>query len=292
MSKKHDVLAEICKNLDIPLNQSWLSSGSTITRESLEAILLHVQKENEFDIETNPLSSELRSIFIKFVRGFEDHYRALKSKEVLIKTKILRNGKIGINIESLSKKIVKDIKISDFAQWLHFYATGDPGKIDCYNDLSFEEQALLMVIRNQHLNSIIQNRLIGILNGDIKNAVHSSGLLPKETSIFNINTTAPVNFHTNIKTSTKIDVDIDIDLGNQIIGALKNNDNPKLRSFLQTAVYEDKKEPGYIKKILTFGKKTGEKLIIVELIAWLNNPENVKSWPGVLVTYLLKALEQ
>ncbi len=288
MQTKHDLVREICKYLGISIEESWFSSGSTVTRNVLDAIRLKVEKENDFDIETNPLSEELRSVFIKFVRGFEDHYRALKSEEVLIKTKILAKGKIGIRIEHLSGKIVKQINISDFAQWLQFSATGDPEQLDSFNKLSLEEQALVMVIRNQHLNSIIQNRLIGILKGDINNALNSSGVLGSGNVSINLTANAPVTFNSNINTT----LDIDIDLGNQIIIAFENKDSIELRKLLSAAANEENKKPGYIKKILSFGKETGKKIIISDLIEWLNNPENVKSWPSMLVTLLIKALEQ
>ena len=44
-TNKHSIFGEICDHLNIPVEEAWLSEGSTVTAEGLQAILIGVAKE-------------------------------------------------------------------------------------------------------------------------------------------------------------------------------------------------------------------------------------------------------
>lgn len=145
MTTKHETLAAILQRLGIEPDPSWFSRGSTITRDSLDAILKKVSRgEKEFDFETKPVLDSLRAIFIKFLRGFEDHYRILTGRDVIVRTDVLPGGEVGISLEEPYSRSVVEVESRYFTQWLCFATTGDPSAIDSFSSLKAEEQALIL----------------------------------------------------------------------------------------------------------------------------------------------------
>ncbi len=285
MSTKHDILIEICNNLGISTDPRWFSSGSTITRDSLNTILSKVEKINkDFDFITKAIPKDLRTLFTKFVRGFEDYYRILKSEEVLIKTEVINNGKIGINIVPVQKGIKKEVKINDFSQWLNFAATGEPNHIDSFIKLDPAQQALILIIRKQQLDYLLQNQLLKITSGNLDKAMQTSGLLPGNVNVNNyINLNPQMTATAHAESITNITTNFDI----QIAEALEKNDNSKLKELLEQAAKEEKKSPGYLKNIMLNGKGPMGKILLKTLLSWITKPENVAEWPN-----WIKSIEQ
>jgi hypothetical protein len=290
MSKKHDVLKEICAKLGITPDPSWFSTGSTITRNSLDAILSKVGSiDKDFDLVTKPIPVELRMVFVKFLRGFEDYYRILKAEEVTIKTEILENGCIGINILPIDKTQVREEKVSYFEQWLKFAVTGEPKYIDSFDKLDRNQRALIIVIRRQQFDNLLQSQLLKASSGNLNRAMNTSGLLPPNVTVNNYIDVSPT---ISVEAYAKTDVDISINLADQIAKALDDNDKSALEEYLSKVVEEEKKSPGFLKNILFKAKGPAGKIILKLLGTWLSNPENVKDWSPELIKLIEVALLQ
>lgn len=277
MSTKHDIVIEICKNLGISPDPKWFSSGSTITRDSLNTILSKVEKiDKDFDFITKPIPNNLRTLFIKFVRGFEDYYSILKSEEVLIKTEVIKNGKIGINIVPVKKRIDKEIKKNDFDQWIYFVTTGDPIHIESFIKLEPAQKALILLIRRQQFDNLLQNQLLKITQGNLDRAMQTSGLLSGNVSVNNYISISPQMTATAHADSKIINTKNFVD---NIAEALDNNDNSALKKLLEQAAKEEKKSPGFLRNIFQKSKGPIGNILMKSLLTWITKPENVAEWP-------------
>lgn len=281
MATKHEILAQICEQLGITADPNWFSKGSTITRDSLDVILQNLGKAGtQYQIETKPIPCELRAIFVKFLRGFEDHYRILTGEDVIVRTDVLPNGGVGIFFEATDSETAGETSTDNFTQWLYFALTGDPSYIASFNDLPSDKQALIMNNLELHKMLIIQQRMISRVQGNTGEAVQTAGLAPLSITFNNyIDTTA----HAHAETHSTL-------LGERIAEALERGDENGLRRALEMAAEREKDNPGFLKKVFQTGMGTAGKIVIKSLKTWLEDPGNVANWPPWLTKTILSAL--
>jgi hypothetical protein len=279
MKTKHEFLMDICKKLGIKRNSNWFSKGSTITRDGLDAIFQKVSAlKSDFHVKTKPIPEEMRGLFIKYLRGFEEYYRIITSEDVFLEIEILLNGGIGIRFSNVLGEKNQDKQSKKFAEWIMFSSTGDPQYISSFASLDIAQQALIMNSWKRHMDDIVYTKLITHNLKSVPKTIQSSGLLPTTITVNNI-----IDISPSIIANANSEVQNTISINNiyeEIVEAFGENNNNKLKELLEKAAKEEKKSSGYLRNIFSQGKGAAGNLIKKMILGWISNPKNIHGWPS------------
>lgn len=80
-------------------------------------------------------------------------------------------------------------------------------------------------------------------------------------------------------------------LAEKITDALALENGTLLKEALEEAAEKEKQIPGFLKRILEFGKGAAGKLLRKSLKEWLSDPAKTVGWPSWVVKAILSALE-
>lgn len=259
---KHEKLKLILKEMGIDIVDNYFSRGSTITSDALDAIINRIDEFTHFyHFVTKPIPQEIKSVFIKYLRGFEEFYRMITGNEIIVKTDPLPNNCIGVMFQSTVDGIMENVEIDIFSQFLEFTQTNDFSKIENFNLLSPEKQLLLKNNYELQKNFLINEQLVKQITEQKSSSVLNIQI-EKFTQINQLdyidNTRIVIN-HIYIKLES----------------GLNDNDIEKIKSALKEIVDNEKKTPGFFEGFKKYCKDTTKRITLKYLKEWLSNPDNV-----------------
>ena len=258
---KHDKFKYILSILGIPIDPTYFSKGSTITRKGLDAVIKTIQPgRGNFNFVTKPIPEDKKTLFINYLRGFEMIYNEFNAKELIVKTDPLPDGSIGVSFILTADGTQTDLGNGSnnlFEQYIRFTQSGDFDEFHIFHTLSKNKQIL---IQN---NFEIYKRLL--INEQI-----SKGLLAHDSKVWIDNQIIQL---TNIESYSYMDVDIQMfdTIFKEVREGLTNNDHKKIAAALDELKKKSESNPTFFEKLKDYCKDVVAKGTIELAKEWMKS---------------------